>query len=978
MAYATQDAHARTRPAEQHGAAPAARLNVQAALAGKRVLLTGGTGFLAKVVLEKLIRSVPEIGGIILLIRAGHDGVDARARFASEIATSSIFDRLRTERPQFLQRFFADKIECITGEVTEPAFGLSLAGFAELSRKVDLAINAAASVNFREALDQALAVNARSVQNIAALARTANAPLIQVSTCYVNGYHRGDIHEQVARPARAAIARHPNGHYDLTALLEHLQRRISRVRADTADPADLARRLEELGIAEARYHGWNDTYTFTKWMGEQLAMCAMQDRALTIVRPSIIESTLQEPVPGWIEGVKVADAIILAYARGKTSVFPARPDEIIDIIPADLVANSIVLACAEALSDAPAQRIYQACSGSSNPVTLGKAISLFQAESKRHWRNYTRLFYRAPTRDFRVVSRPAFLMLLRAARTGLTLWSGVRRLAGAGASPALDALRTTQALAQTFSFYTAPRYRFHNTALLALAQRFGADSAVHFPVHPVLIDWQDYLCRVHMTGLDRYALRARPESRDDNALRAASTAPAPMTRRDYAWHRMDTGNNLMVINSILLFEGPVDIERLVSTIAHRLPNYPRFTQKIERRRGRPHWVEDESFDIREHILLEQAEHEVSLRQLQERQTAIAHLPLEQDRPLWHMTVIDRVGGGHAIVFRVHHCITDGLGLVHVLNHLTDDNGCHGHAPSAVGHPHRAAATRHSVCSKLAGGLSWLKIAAHVTRLSLLWPDAHTRLKTPLSGDKRLVWMPPLELERVRAMAKRMGVTLNDVWVAAVSGALRRYLDENGKQAGARTLRAAVTFNLREKANAFQLGNEFGLVAVALPTDVDDPCRRLLLASSRMTAIKRSHQPRATMAFLSIAGSLPTALQHFALNLFTSKGSVVLTNIEGPGSRRYLAGSRMTDLICWVPQAGRLGVGLAFISYAGQIQLALFVDTGQVPDPERLMALTYQAFDELEQATGADAGSRPAEAPAAPQRAGARPARALAR
>ncbi|MFM9434970.1 diacylglycerol O-acyltransferase / wax synthase [Janthinobacterium sp. CG_23.3] len=431
-------------------------------------------------------------------------------------------------------------------------------------------------------------------------------------------------------------------------------------------------------------------------------------------------------------------------------------------------------------------------------------------------------------------------------------------------------------------------------------------------------------------------------------------AALPMTRRDYAWHRMDTRQNMMVINSILLFEGEVDMERLVSTIADRLPNYPRFTQKVQRRLGRPHWVEDAGFDIAQHIKLERMAHEVSLRELQSHMTRIAHLPLAPNQPLWHMTVLDRVGGGHAIVFRVHHCITDGLGLVHVLNHLTDDNGRHGKAPSPVGHPHRALVAGNSVCSTLARGLSWLKIAAHVTRLSLLWPDAHSQFKAPLAGDKQLVWLPPLEMARVRAMAKRMGVTLNDVWVAAVSGALRQYLAERGQGVDGRALRAAVTFNLREKANAFQLGNEFGLVAIELPTNVDDPCQRLRQSSARMSAIKRSLQPQATMAFLSIAGCLPTALQHFALNLFTSKGSVVLTNIEGPLSRRYLAGSKMTDLICWVPQAGRLGVGLAFISYAGQIQLALFVDTDLVPDPQRLMALTQDAFGELERATRAGA------------------------
>jgi len=442
-----------------------------------------------------------------------------------------------------------------------------------------------------------------------------------------------------------------------------------------------------------------------------------------------------------------------------------------------------------------------------------------------------------------------------------------------------------------------------------------------------------------------------------------SNAPAAMTRRDYAWHRMDTEKNLMVINSILLFEGPVDMERLVCTIAHRLPNYPRFTQKVVRLRGRPHWVEDQQFDIARHIELERMERDVDRAELQGHLTRLAHLPLERDRPMWHMTVLDRVNGGHAIVFRVHHCITDGLGLVHVLNHLTDDNGLHGKTPSPVGHPHRAIASN-KVCSAVVRGLSWLKIAAHVARLSILWPDARTQFKAPMTGAKQLVWLPPLEMDRVRAMSKRTGVTLNDVWVAAVSGALRRYLDERGQRPDGRALRAAVTFNLREKANAFQLGNEFGLVAVDLPTNVDDPALRLRQASGRMTAIKRSHQPRATMAFLSIAGCLPTGLQHFALNLFTSKGSVVLTNIEGPSSRRYLAGSRLTDLICWVPQAGKLGVGLAFISYAGQIQLALFVDTGLVPDPGRLMQLTYDAFEELEQATQGAEAPQPAE-PALP-------------
>jgi thioester reductase-like protein len=479
-------------------------LDVQRALAGKRVLITGSTGFLAKVVLEKLIRTVPGIGRIVLLIRG-----DARARFEREIATSSIFDRLRAEQPDYLAAFFAEKIECLGGEVTEPGFGLSWDAFAALSRRIDLVINSAASVNFREALDEALAINALSVQNITELARAAYAPLVQVSTCYVNGYNRGDMHEQIVAPARGAIPRHADGHYDLSGLLDRLQHRIEQIKADISDPELRARRLTELGIAEANYYGWNDTYTFTKWMGEQLALQAMRGRALTIVRPSIIESTLVEPAPGWIEGVKVADAIILAYARGKTSIFPAKPKEIVDIIPADMVANAIVLASAEALADPVAQRIYQACTGSGNPISVGRVIDLFQSESKRNWRQYDRLFYREPKHDFRVVSRPTFLLMLRAMRLGVGMWSGVRRAVGAGDSPKLDAVRTTHLLAKTFSFYTAPQYRFQNKRLMELTTRFGPDDAARYPVNPSIIDWPDYLCRIHMTGLNRYALRPR-------------------------------------------------------------------------------------------------------------------------------------------------------------------------------------------------------------------------------------------------------------------------------------------------------------------------------------------------------------------------------------------------------------------------------------------------------------------------------------
>jgi hypothetical protein len=256
----------------------------------------------------------------------------------------------------------------------------------------------------------------------------------------------------------------------------------------------------------------------------------MRGHPLTIVRPSIIESTLQSPVPGWLEGVKVADAVILAYARGRTSFFPARPQGIIDVIPADLAANGILLAAAEALSEPAAHRVYQCCSGSGKPILVGELIRLLQGEAQRNWRQYDKLFHMEPKHAFRVVGKVRFRLAMAGVALGALAWSGLRRLAGQpGETPAMEKLRTTRLLAITFSFYAQPRCRFRNEALLALAARFGEGEQARYPVDARLIDWEDYLCRVHMAGLNRYALK-RKEARA--AVLAGEAAPAALPQAE--------------------------------------------------------------------------------------------------------------------------------------------------------------------------------------------------------------------------------------------------------------------------------------------------------------------------------------------------------------------------------------------------------------------------------------------------------------
>lgn len=513
--------------AQQRGAGMSSS-KVLEQLRGKHVLVTGTTGFLGKVVLEKLIRAVPDIGGIHLLIRGNGRYADARSRFLNEIATSSVFDRLRHEIGEAFEVFLEERLHCITGEVTQQRFGLKPEAFRNLAGSIDAVINSAASVNFREELDKALTINTLCLENIAGLARqNPELAVIQVSTCYVNGMNSGQIGESVIKPAGDDIPRNPAGYYEIEELIRMLNDSIADVRSRYSGKM-LERKLVNLGIREANRYGWSDTYTFTKWLGEQLLMKALDGRALTIVRPSIIESALEEPAPGWIEGVKVADAIILAYAREKVTVFPGKRSGIIDVIPVDLVANAIILAVAEALDEPAQQRVYQCCSGSSNPVSLGEFIDHLMAEAKTNYAAYKQLFRRKPVKPFIAVNRAVFDALVGGARIPLSMAQRVMRQLGMlGKERDLKVLRnldTTRSLATIFGFYTAPDYIFRNNELLALASRTGEVDKALFPVDARQIDWAVYLRKIHLAGLDRYALntKSKPRQRPSRVRKQAA------------------------------------------------------------------------------------------------------------------------------------------------------------------------------------------------------------------------------------------------------------------------------------------------------------------------------------------------------------------------------------------------------------------------------------------------------------------------
>ena len=371
------------------------------ALAGKRIAITGATGFLGTALTERLLRSVPDCE-IALLIRPGRRGAADRVR--REILRNNCFDRLRRELGDGFDQMVADRIHVMGGDVGVDGLGLDAEGEA-LLRSCHVAIHSAATVSFDSPLDSAVEINLLGPTRVAeALLRlhegsTQKPHLIAVSTAYVAGSRRGRAPEatlpdtpwsteiewrpevEAARRARAdadAESRDPK-------MLAKFQREARRELGAAGSPLLSARaerfreewvrdRMVDMGKARAQGLGWPDAYAYTKALGERALLQTHRDLPLSIVRPSIIESALAEPVPGWIRGFRMADPVIISYAKGLLKEFPGVPEGIIDVIPVDLVVSSIIAVAARGPLEAP--DVIHSASGARNPLRYRQLVEL--------------------------------------------------------------------------------------------------------------------------------------------------------------------------------------------------------------------------------------------------------------------------------------------------------------------------------------------------------------------------------------------------------------------------------------------------------------------------------------------------------------------------------------------------------------------------------------------------------------------------
>jgi long-chain acyl-CoA synthetase len=514
---------------------PTNRSSIRERLSGQHLLVTGSTGFLAKAFVEKVLRSVPTIGGLTLLIRPREGGSSAERRLQREVLGSSAFDRLRASLGARFDRLCAEKLRVVAGDLTLPHIGIADEEYAELTRRITAVVNSAATVTFDEQLDMAIELNALGPSRLLAFAKDCgNVPMLHVSTCYVSGVRSGVVVEDFSAPERAreSLPRvHGGGEVDLDGLIDAMREDVEEVRRDCGgDEETLRRELIALGMEWSRRFGWSDTYTFTKWIGEQYLLRQHGDVPVNVFRPAIIESGYDEPAPGWIDGLRMADPIIVAYGKGRLDEFPALGEVPIDLIPVDWVVNGMLATLPVGEGGTRPPRVFQCCSSDRNPLLLGDFVALLQEA-----------FLLRPMIDdegrpivvgpLRPVPQDRFLRRWQRRQRNL---ARVRRWLGSGRANNRRSRRLAARqrqidqllyFAQIYSPYTHLNCSFASDGLEAVSRELSEEDSAEFPVDVARIDWRDYVINRHVPGLRSFVLGTgfEPSPR----IRGAASPPSP-------------------------------------------------------------------------------------------------------------------------------------------------------------------------------------------------------------------------------------------------------------------------------------------------------------------------------------------------------------------------------------------------------------------------------------------------------------------
>ncbi|WJX50088.1 alcohol-forming fatty acyl-CoA reductase [Trifolium repens] len=278
-------------------------------LKGKTILVTGATGFLAKVFVEKILRFQPEVKKLYLLLRASNTEL-AEERLQNEVAT-------------------------IAGDVVKENLGIKDEKLKnEIFEEIDFLVHFAASTKFNERFDILMDVNTKCALHVLKIAKNCKRiqAFVHISTAYVCGDAKDGHGILREKPFEMGQSFKEDSKLDIHKEMDLIERRLAELQAINVDENTTKFAMKDYGMERANLHGWPNTYTFTKAMGEMLLVHHKDNIPLIIIRPTLVTSTKNDPFPGWIEGLRTIDSIIYSYGHGKMKFFLSNPNTILDLI----------------------------------------------------------------------------------------------------------------------------------------------------------------------------------------------------------------------------------------------------------------------------------------------------------------------------------------------------------------------------------------------------------------------------------------------------------------------------------------------------------------------------------------------------------------------------------------------------------------------------------------------------------------------
>ncbi|XP_024171887.1 fatty acyl-CoA reductase 3 [Rosa chinensis] len=484
-------------------------------LKDKNILITGATGFVGKVLVEKILRVQPNVKKLYLLLRAS-DTNSAGKRMHNEITGKELFRVLREKWGADFDSFILEKVVPLSGDVIFEDLGVKvIKQKEEICNEVHIIINSAATTKFDERYDVALEVNTFGVLNMLDFAKKCLKleMVVHVSTAYVCGERVGLILEDSS--SMEEMAKKPSKFYLKSQEKKIVESKLKELQAQNASEEVITNAMKDLGTTRSKLYGWPNTYVLTKVMGEMYLGHAKGNLSIAIIRPTMITSTYKEPFSGWIEGFRTYDSLIGGYWKGKLTGIPVDPMSVVDMIPVDMVVNSIITAMV-VNANKSGKIIYHVGTSLRNPLTFSDFNNfMFQYCTKNPWLNNDG----SPVKVKKLKmlrSMDAFHLYMQIPLQALKFmnkeFDQYFQDVYVNYNRKVKSVKRLVDLYRAYLLFKGIFYDTNTEELRRIASENYTD-AENFNFDPKCIDWEDYYMHTHIPGFAQHVVIKHSRSR---------------------------------------------------------------------------------------------------------------------------------------------------------------------------------------------------------------------------------------------------------------------------------------------------------------------------------------------------------------------------------------------------------------------------------------------------------------------------------